>query len=77
MFDVEDNSDVNDIVNYEFAVLEDNEQYYADCVKTLMSYGLMAKQDELMKKLNETKDNNEKLAIAKELQILITKRKGL
>lgn len=77
MFDVEDNSDVNDIVNYEFAILEDNEQYYNDCLKTLISYGLMAKQEELMKKLNETKDNNEKLEIAKELQTLITKRKGL
>ncbi len=77
MFNVEDNADVYDIVNYEFIEQEDNEKYYKDCYTTLVSYGLLLKQDEITKKLKETKDNSEKLLLAKELQELITKRKGL
>ena len=75
--DIENNSDVNDIINYEFNSLEDNEKYYNDCCNTLISYGLLLKQEELSQKLREAKDNNEKMEIAKELQNLISKRKGL
>jgi len=77
MFEVEDNSDVYDIANYEFNSLEDNEQYYKDCTNTLISYGLLIRQEEVTNRLKETKDNNERMMLAKELQDLITKRKGL
>jgi len=77
MFNVEDNADVYDIVNFDFIEQEDNEKYYKDCFKTLVSYGLLIKQDEVTKKLKETKDNSDKLLLAKQLQELITKRKGL
>ncbi len=77
MFDVEENSDVYDIANYEFNPLEDNEKYYSDCTNTLISYGLLIRQEKITKRLRETKDNNERMILAKELQELITKRKGL
>lgn len=77
MFNVEDNSDVYDVVNFEFIKAEDNEKYFQDCAKTLISYGLMSKQDELSRKLKEAIDNDERLKIAKEIQDLIMKRKGL
>jgi hypothetical protein len=77
MFEVEDNSDVYDIANYEFNPLEDNEKYYNDCMTTLVSYGLLVRQEEVTNRLKETKDNNERMRLAKELQELITKRKGL
>ena len=77
MFDIEENADVYDIANYEFNALEDNEQYYNDCVSTLVSYGLLVRQEEVTNRLKETKDNDERMRLAKELQDLITKRKGL
>ncbi len=76
MFNVDDNSDVYDVVNFEFNPMEDNEKYYNDCVSTLASFGLLMQQEELTKRLKETKDNNERLQLAKELQALIMKRKG-
>ena len=75
--DATNNSDVNDIINYEFSPQEDNAKYYQDCVNTLTSYGLLLKQEELSRRLRQTSDNNEKMEIARELQKLISKRKGL
>ena len=75
--DATNNADVNDIINYEFSPQEDNAKYYQDCVNTLTSYGLLLKQEELSRRLRQTSDNNEKMEIARELQKLISKRKGL
>ncbi len=77
MFDVDNNSDVYDIVNFEFDPREDNDKYYRDCVATLISYGLLVKQNEIRTSLDNTSDMQLKMELTKQLQEIITKRKGL
>lgn len=44
MFNVDNNPLINDIVNFNFNEINDDEKYYNDCVKLLIISGLELKQ---------------------------------
>lgn len=73
MFDVENNYDIRDIVAYEFNKTCDNEKFYKDCVDTMIEYGLRHKQDELLKKIKQSQDLNERKDLTNELNKIIKK----
>ncbi len=73
MFDVENNFDIRDIVTYEFNKTCDNEQFYGDCVKTMVEYGLKHKQNELLKAINQCRDIDERKVLAQQLNSIIKK----
>lgn len=76
MFNVEDNRDIYDIVNYEITLGEDCKSYYEDCVKTLIKCSLEREQKDIMTKLpNSNEEEKQKLLL--ELQKIINKRKEL
>lgn len=68
MFDVDENVDVSDIVNYEFVSSEDNGNYFNGCVKTLARKSLEQKQKELSEQHALCKDMDERKKIAYEIQ---------
>ena len=76
MFDVDDSSDIYDIVNYEFTSSEDNEKYYCDCMNLIMKSGLTIEKDRLLNLLSTTKDLNERTEIMKQIQAIIIKEKN-
>ena len=67
LFDVENNPVINDIVNYNFNDVNDNEKNFNDCVKILIVSGLNLKQKELNNKYNETTDLAERREISKQI----------
>ena len=72
MFDVDNNYDIKDIITFEFNKICDNEQFYSDCVKTMVEFGLKKKQEDLIVKIkNSTGIERNKLFI--ELQSIIKK----
>ena len=73
MFDVENNFDIRDIVTYEFNKTCDNEQFYGDCVKTMVEYGLKHKQNEILKAINQCRDIDERKVLAQQLNSIIKK----
>lgn len=73
MFDVENNYDIRDIVAYEFNKTCDNEKFYKDCVDTMIEYGLRHKQDELLRKIKQSQDLNERKDLTNELNKIIKK----
>ena len=56
LFNVETNPVINDIVNYNFTDIIDNQGYYNDCVKLLVRSGLEMKQKELANKISLESD---------------------
>lgn len=77
MFDVENNEDIKDLINFEFIDSIDNEKYYNDCVKIIQISGLQNVQTQLTAKLKELTDLSERRQVAKELQEVILKMKNL
>jgi len=75
MFDVENNRDVYDIVNYEFSNGEDNENYYNDCINLICKSGLSMQKEKLLDDLSKTIDPNEKSKIIKQIQEIVLKEK--
>ncbi len=73
MFDVDNNYDVKDIITFEFNKICDNEQFYLDCVKTMVDYGLKHKQNDLLAKIRSCKDLNERKILTIELNSIIKK----
>ena len=76
MFDVENNKDIYDIVNYEFANGEDNAQYFEDCIKQISKSGLAMQKEKLLDELSKTKDTVEKSKIIKQIQEIVMKEKS-
>ena len=75
MFDVENTPDVNDIVNFTFVDGEDNAKYYQDCIYILKSTGSYNLKEELTKRLQNSKDSNERNEILKQLSLLVKEKK--
>ena len=75
MFDVENNYDVRDIIAYEFNKTCDNEKFFEDCVNSIISYGLKKEQDELLKRIKESRDLDERKVLTAELNKIIKKIK--
>ena len=66
-FDVENNSDLSDLIAFEILDSDDNERYYLDCVKTFVSIGLKQRQQDLINKLRSTNDMEERKQLTKQL----------
>lgn len=76
MFDVEDNKEIYDIVNYEFLPENDNLEYYEDCIKYLVKTSLEAKLQEISKALAAEPDLDKRRQLNAETQMIILKLKG-
>lgn len=75
MFDVENNYDVRDIIAYEFNKTCDNEKFFEDCTNTIIAYGLKKEQDELLKRIKESRDLDERKVLTAELNKIVKKIK--
>lgn len=74
-FDVEGNTSISDIVNFEFSADIDNAEYFDSCVKSLQSYGLERQKQDITNKLHATKDSNERRELLAKMNDLIKKTK--
>ena len=77
MFNVESNPVINDIVNYNFTDIIDNDGYYKDCVKLLIRSGLEMKQKELANKISLESDIDKRKELSKQLSQIILKQNQL
>ena len=75
LFDVENNRDIYDIVNYEFANGEDNKQYFDDCINLITKSGLAMQKEKLLSELSQAKESAEKSELIKQLQEIVMKEK--
>ena len=75
MFDVEGSKDIYDIVNFVFTAGDDNEKYYKDCVRNFVFIGLKQRQTEIIQKVRDTKDLDERRKLTKELNDITLKLK--
>ena len=76
MFDVENNKDIYDLVNYVFSSGEDNQKYFEDCLNIVIKSGITLQKDKLLAELSKTKDNEERKKLMLEIQALILKEKN-
>lgn len=74
MFDVENTSDIYDIVNYNFVAGDDNNKHFEDCLNILIKTGLSSQIDSLTAKLAKVSDNNERMEIMQEIKKLIAEK---
>lgn len=75
MFDVENNVEVNELISYEPKGNIDK-SYFDDCVKILADSGLSMRQQEILDKLKQTNDVDEKRQLMAKLnEIIKSKRK--
>ena len=65
-----------DIINYIFVDIEDNEEYYNDCVKIIVNSGLNLEKERLLSELSKTKDMDERKKIMTQIQNIILKQKS-
>lgn len=73
IFNVENNKPVKDLIDYIFIDNEDNENYYKDCVKTLVVSGLTTKQKELSQKISQAIDAQERKDLITDLSEITKK----
>jgi len=74
-FDVENNKDLSDLISFEILATDDNEIYYKDCVKNFVDIGLRQRQTEIIKKMREVGDMDERRRLTKELNDITLKLK--
>ena len=67
VFDVENNQDIKEIIDYNFSSFLSPETYFTQCVNTLNSINLKQKQEELTKMFKTEKDLDKRREIAREL----------
>lgn len=77
MFNVDNNPLINDIVNFNFNEINDDEKYYNDCVKLLIISGLELKQKDLALKISLTNEIEERKKLSMELAKIIQKQNSL
>ena len=74
-FDIENNKDLSDLISFEILESDDNEIYYKDCVRTFVEIGLKQRQLDIIKKVRETSDMEERRKLTKELNDITLKLK--
>ena len=74
-FDIENNKDLSDLISFEILETDDNEIYYRDCVRNFVDVGLKQRQVEIIRKVRETKDIEERKKLTKELNEITLKLK--
>ena len=74
-FDVENNKDLSDLIAFEILETDDNEIYYKDCVKNFVDIGLRQRQADIIKKVREVGDMEERKKLKKELNDITLKLK--
>ncbi len=67
VFDVENNEDIKEIIDYNFSTFSSPETYFNQCIATLNSINLKQKQEDLTEKFKTEKDLDKRREIAKEL----------
>ena len=76
-FDVENNKDLSDLISFEILDADDNEIYYKDCVKNFVDIGLRQRQSDIIRRVRDTKDIDERKKLTKELNDITLKLKRL
>lgn len=66
--DIENNTDIKDIVDYVFLSSQDNEDYYCDCVNVILKSGLVMARDKLLVELTKVKDSDERKIVIQKIQ---------
>jgi len=74
-FDVENNKDLSDLISFEILETDDNETYYKDCVKNFVDIGLKQRQVDIIRRVRDTKDMDERKKLTKELNDITLKLK--
>ena len=74
-FDIENNKDLSDLISFEILETDDNEKYYKDCVRNFVFIGLKQRQSDIIQKVRETKDQDERRRLTKELNEITLKLK--
>lgn len=74
-FDVENNKDLSDLISFEILETDDNEIYYRDCVKSFVDIGLKQRQIDIIRRVRDTKDMEERKKLTKELNEITLKLK--
>ena len=74
-FDIENNKDLSDLISFEILESDDNEIYYKDCVRTFVEIGLKQRQLDIIRKVRETSDMEERRKLTKELNDITLKLK--
>lgn len=67
VFDVEENPDIKEIIDYNFEAFQAPETYFNQCLTTLNSINLKQKQEELTERFKTEKDLDKRREIAREL----------
>lgn len=67
VFDVENNGDIKEIIDYNFSAFSSPQEYFNQCVSTLNSINLKQKQEELTLKFKTETDLTKRREIAREL----------
>ncbi|MBR4745527.1 MAG: DNA primase [Clostridia bacterium] len=74
MFDVENNLAISELISYEPSS-NVNENYYKDCVKTLVNCKTQMQKDDLLQKIKNSQSNEERTQLMTKLNELIKKKK--
>ena len=66
-FDVENNPDIKEIIDYDFSTFNEKEMYFNQCLEKIVLVELKQKQEELTNLFKTEKDLNKRREIANEL----------
>lgn len=70
MFDVEENKDIKDLIDYNFEIVTDPKKYYAESLNLIRKTGLEFRQEELKEKFKTETDTEKRRLIAIELTMV-------
>ena len=73
-FDVEENTAISSIVDFEFTSDIDNADYFDSCLKSLQSFAIDRQKQEITKKLHNVTDANERRQLLEQMSNLIKKQ---
>ena len=66
---------MSDLISFEILETDDNEKYYKDCVRNFVYIGLKQRQLDIIQKVRDTKDAEERRKLTKELNDITLKLK--
>ena len=73
-FDVEENTAISSIVDFEFTSDIDNADYFVSCLKSLQSFAIDRQKQEITKKLHNVTDANVRRQLLEQMSNLIKKQ---
>jgi len=67
VFDVDNNIEMKDIINFDLESINNAEKYFKECIKNLHLEKLLKQQKELIEQIEKTKEMQEKMQLMKDL----------